>query len=109
VVAADLPLAHGADLDRVVAAAAGGRAVVIVPTRDGGTGVLYRRPATVTGTAYGPGSAAAHVRLAADAGLEAVTLDVPGLALDVDDAGGLREAAARDGAAGRWAVLLGTT
>lgn len=106
VVAADLPLARGADLDRVCETAGPGPAVVVAPTRDGGTGALYRRPPLVIPTRYGPGSAAAHLALAAQAGLPGIRVDVPGLALDVDDAGRLREAAALDRAVGRWAREL---
>lgn len=84
VVAADLPLASPEDLERVVAAAPPGPAVVVVPTEDGGTGVLYRRPARVVRTAYGPDSARVHLRLAVEAGVPAVRLQVPGLALDID-------------------------
>lgn len=95
VVAADLPLATGADLDRVCAA--GAASVVIVPTRDGGTGALYRRPPTVMPTRYGPGSAAAHAALAASAGFQATVLDLPALALDVDVAGDLHQVLGRLG------------
>lgn len=112
VVAADLPLALGADLDRVCAAGGEsggassphpcGPAVVVAPTRDGGTGALYRRPPAVIGTRYGPGSAAAHLRLAAAAGVNAVLTQVPGLALDVDTAGQLREAAGLDREVAAW-------
>ena len=85
VVAADLPEASAADLDTVLAAAGpSGRAVVIAPTDDGGTGALLRRPPTVTTTAYGPGSAAAHADLARASGLTAQVVDVAGLAHDVD-------------------------
>lgn len=85
VVAADLPLATGADLDRVFAAAAdGGPVVVVAPTRDGGTGALLRRPPGVIVTAYGPGSAAAHLRRAAAAGVRGIRVDVASLAYDVD-------------------------
>lgn len=84
VVAADLPLATAADLDRVVAAATAARTVVVAPTVDGGTGALLRRPGAVSGTAYGAGSAAAHLALARAAGAVAVRIDVPALAHDVD-------------------------
>jgi len=91
VVAADLPLARPDDLDRVCAAGrrSPGPAVVVAPTQDGGTGALYRRPAGVVGTAFGPGSAGAHLALARAAGVRAVRLEVPRLALDVDTAEGL--------------------
>lgn len=84
VVAADLPLILPGDLDQVVAAAGDGPAVVVAPTSDGGTGALLRRPAGVIVTAYGPGSAAAHVALAQAAGVPAVRVDNPRLAMDID-------------------------
>lgn len=84
VVAADLPLIVPGDLDEVVAAAGEGPAVVVAPTSDGGTGALLRRPAGVVATAYGPGSAAAHLALAQAAGVRAVRLDNPRLAMDID-------------------------
>lgn len=92
VVAADVPLVTGADLDRVWAAAApaDAPAVVVAPTSDGGTGALLRRPPGVIPTAFGPDSAAAHLALAARAGVRAVSVDVPALALDVDTPHSLR-------------------
>lgn len=90
VVAADLPLAEAADIDVVCRAGQGGPCVVVVPTRDGGTAVLLRRPAGVVSTSYGRGSCAAHLRSARDAGVRATRLEVPALALDVDTADDLR-------------------
>jgi 2-phospho-L-lactate/phosphoenolpyruvate guanylyltransferase len=85
VVAADLPRIRAEDLDDVFAAAAGSaRAVVVAPTVDGGTAVLLRRPAAVIPTAYGPGSASAHVALADAAGVPAAVVDNDNLAHDVD-------------------------
>lgn len=89
VVAADLPRLSADDVRALLAVAA---PVVVAPTHDGGTGGLLRRPPDVIATAYGPGSADAHGRLAADAGVEASTLEAEGFARDVDtlaDLGGL--------------------
>ena len=87
VVPADLPCLTADD----VAAVLGARgAVVVAPTRDGGTGALLRRPPTVVGTAYGAGSAAAHLRLATRAGATARTVHTPGFTLDVDTIHDLR-------------------
>lgn len=120
VVAADLPLATAEDIDAVCAAAdrlssswrsprdrptrtdenrlrwrSGdsqvGPSVIVAATRDGGTAALLRRPPTVIATAYGPGSADAHVALAAAAGVPVLRLDLPRLALDVDTPDALRE------------------
>jgi 2-phospho-L-lactate guanylyltransferase len=84
VVAADLPLATAADLQAVCDAGSRSPCVVVVPTRDGGTGALLRRPAGVVGTAFGPGSAAAHLRLAAAARVPGRRLEIDNLAFDVD-------------------------
>jgi 2-phospho-L-lactate guanylyltransferase len=84
VVAADLPLASGRDLDAMHAAAPLGDCVVVAPTRDGGTGALLRRPPDVVVPAYGPRSARAHLAAARAAGVPAVRLDLPRLALDID-------------------------
>jgi 2-phospho-L-lactate/phosphoenolpyruvate guanylyltransferase len=81
VVAADLPRLTGPDVQQVLACEA---PVVVAPTRDGGTGGLLRRPSDAIATAYGPGSAAAHVRLATDAGIAADRVGAPGFADDVD-------------------------
>ena len=102
VVAADLPLATTGDVEQVCRAGAQGRAVVVAPTADGGTGALLRRPPDIMRTAYGAGSAAAHLRLADEAGVAANRLDVPGLALDVDTAEDLAEAGRRSAAVRRW-------
>jgi 2-phospho-L-lactate/phosphoenolpyruvate guanylyltransferase len=95
IIAADLPLATGADLDTLVRAAPDGPCVVVAPTGDGGTGAMLRRPSTVMPTAYGPGSADRHLAMAATRGIAAVRCDIGNLALDVDTAAALRDAAAR--------------
>lgn len=84
VVVADLPGLTVADLTRVVEAGTHRPAVVVAATHDGGTGALLRRPAGVIAPSYGPGSAAAHLAAAIDAGVRAVLLSSPGLAHDVD-------------------------
>lgn len=81
VVAADLPALTAQDVRAVLADRA---SVVIAPTRDGGTGGLLRRPPDVIATAYGRRSAAAHRRLAAEAGATASTIPTAGFAHDVD-------------------------
>jgi 2-phospho-L-lactate/phosphoenolpyruvate guanylyltransferase len=89
VVAADLPLASAAGLERVLAAATA--PVAVVPSHDGGgTNVLaWRDPASFT-PSFGPASAARHLAVPG-----AVRVDEPGLALDVDTAGDLRLVAGR--------------
>lgn len=94
VLAADLPEVTPEDVAAVLSAASAKRAVVISPTRDGGTGALLRRPAGVIATAYGPASAAAHAQLARAAGIEPVIVHRTALANDVDTPGELPAALA---------------
>ena len=84
VVVADLPRLTVDDLTRVIEAGTHDPVVVVAATRDGGTGALLRRPTGVIPTAYGTGSAGAHLAAAASAGVRAVLLSSPGLAHDVD-------------------------
>lgn len=81
VVTADLPRLEPGDVDTVLAH---GAQVVVVPTDDGGTGALLRRPPGVIGTAYGPRSGRRHVALARSAGVDVAELTLPGFRHDVD-------------------------
>lgn len=101
VVAADVPLATATDIEAVCRAGRREPCVVVAPTRDGGTAALLRRPARVVPTAYGPSSADAHLQAARRAGVRAVRLDIPSLALDVDTADDLRRIRADHPAAAR--------
>lgn len=103
VVTADLPLLSVEDVEGVCRAGADARAVVIAPTRDGGTGGLLRRPPAIMGTAYGPGSAASHRTLAIEAGVAPIVVSAPGFSHDVDTAGQLHAARLSDPRLGRWA------
>jgi 2-phospho-L-lactate guanylyltransferase len=89
VVAADLPLASAAGLERVLAAAAA--PVAVVPSADGGgTNVLAWRDPASFAPSFGPDSAARHLAVPG-----AVRVDDPGLSLDVDTVDDLRVAAGR--------------
>jgi 2-phospho-L-lactate/phosphoenolpyruvate guanylyltransferase len=89
VVAADLPLASAAGLERVLAAATA--PVAVVPSHDGGgTNVLAWRDPAAFAPSFGPASAARHLAVPG-----AVRVDEPGLALDVDTADDLRLVAGR--------------
>ena len=81
VVAADLPRLTPKDVHALLEHP---EHVVVAPTNDGGTGGLLRRPPRAIGTAYGPHSAANHVRMARDAGLTAAMAHVEGFNHDVD-------------------------
>lgn len=71
VVLGDLPLLTGPDVDAVIEAGRS-RRVVIAPSDDGGTALLYRRPPTCIRARFGPDSAAAHQAEARARGVEAV-------------------------------------
>jgi 2-phospho-L-lactate/phosphoenolpyruvate guanylyltransferase len=81
IVSADLPAVTASDLEAL--SAAGG--VSLAPDRGGaGTNALWRSPGDVMGVAFGPNSLAGHATLAWDAGVGALVVERPGLALDVD-------------------------
>lgn len=102
VLTADLPLATPRSVRDVLAAAPAGAGVVVAESVDGGTSALLRRPPQVTATGFGPDSARAHLELAERAGVPAVRLRIPELALDVDDAAALHRAARRSPDLARW-------
>jgi 2-phospho-L-lactate guanylyltransferase len=88
VVAADLPLASAAGLERVLAAEA---PVAVVPSADGaGTNVLAWRDPASFAPSFGPDSATRHLAVPG-----AVRVDDPDLSLDVDTAEDLRTVAGR--------------
>jgi 2-phospho-L-lactate/phosphoenolpyruvate guanylyltransferase len=89
VVAADLPLASAAGLERVLAAA---RApVAVVPSVDGGgTNVLAWRDPASFAPSFGPDSAARHLAVPG-----ALRVEDPGLSLDVDTPEDLEAVAGR--------------
>ncbi|MCB2224073.1 MAG: 2-phospho-L-lactate guanylyltransferase [Actinobacteria bacterium] len=95
IVHGDLPLLEPAHLERVLAAADGG-AAVLAPSRTGGTNVLGGT--TPVEFRYGPGSYARH--LAACAGVPRRVIVAAGTALDLDTPADLIAAAALPG--GAW-------
>ena len=88
--AADLPLIAGSDLERMVEASESA-AVVIAPDRHGrGTNALLLAPPLVIAPAFGAKSFSAHRARATEAGARFALVNTPGLATDVDDADDLR-------------------
>lgn len=98
VLPADQPRAQPAEL-RAAIEALEGAAVVVAPSRDGGTGLLGLRPPSAIAPAFGLGSGARHRALGEAAGLTVAWLELPSLRDDVDEAGDLIEGAAPLGAA----------
>jgi 2-phospho-L-lactate guanylyltransferase len=84
VVLGDVAGARPEDLERLVGAL-DGRGVALAPSRDGGTSALLRVPPDVIAAGFGPGSASVHRERAARAGVPCVELELPSLAIDVDE------------------------
>ncbi len=85
VVHGDAPLATADEIEALIAAHAAGHAVVLAADRRGdGTNALLCAPPDTMAFHYGPGSFTAHRKAARTAGHEPVSLDLPGLALDID-------------------------
>jgi 2-phospho-L-lactate/phosphoenolpyruvate guanylyltransferase len=82
--AGDLPLVTADEVRRLVASAEPGT-VVVGRARDGGTNALAVNPAEALSPCFGPPhSSDVHVSAAGRAGLRAIVVDLPGVALDVD-------------------------
>jgi 2-phospho-L-lactate/phosphoenolpyruvate guanylyltransferase len=84
VLPADLPGASAADIDAVIAAGRQCGCALAGDTSGSGTNALYLRLVPEFSYRFGAGSLAAHRRAAADLGLNACVLQLPGLAADVD-------------------------
>lgn len=74
VVLGDVPLLQPADVERVVELGRSHR-VLIVPSSDGGTTLLYRRPPGCMPARFGLASAKAHEQGARECGIEPLVLD----------------------------------
>jgi 2-phospho-L-lactate guanylyltransferase len=84
IVSADCPLVEPEDVAALVGATPA-RGIAIARAVDAGTNAVAMRPPAATETCFGvPGSAARHAELARAAGLDAVLVDRPGTALDLD-------------------------
>ena len=93
VLATDLPLA---DAESLAAALDADGDVIVVPSGDGGTNALLCAPGAID-FQFGPDSARKHLNAAEAAGLRALRLELPRLALDIDTQDDLdRLPAARD-------------
>jgi 2-phospho-L-lactate guanylyltransferase len=84
IVPADIPLAWRSDIVDILDTGATSDVVVVPSRRDGGTNALYMRPPGVIEPRFGPGSLAAHVRLAEQLGLRCSMLPLPRVQLDID-------------------------
>ncbi len=85
VVHGDIPLATPADFGALLENTGPAPCLTIVPCRnEDGSNVMVCTPPDVIPFHYGPGSFGAHQRAAREAGIEANTPRLPGLALDID-------------------------
>lgn len=105
VLPSDVPMATRIDIDALLGAS---KSVAIARSADGGTNGLFRAPLDVIDASFGPHSAEAHARSARVKGIEAVILDLPSLAIDVDDLDALAVLAARSPGtqSGRFAASI---
>jgi 2-phospho-L-lactate/phosphoenolpyruvate guanylyltransferase len=77
----DVPLVTSFDIGQIFASKAD---VVVVPSSDGGTNALLRRPPNAISSRFGPNSAQAHIAEAKSHGLDVRSLPLDSLALDID-------------------------
>ncbi|MGA2010705.1 MAG: 2-phospho-L-lactate guanylyltransferase [Solirubrobacteraceae bacterium] len=81
----DCPLMDPLELDQLIAMPVGAPSALIVPDRHGtGTNALLLTPPGALEPAFGPGSHERHTRNAQEAGVEARTVPLRSLALDLD-------------------------
>src|SRR5438045_1908109 len=83
----DLPLITAEDIEAVLAYdQPASPIVVIVPSRDGtGTNAILRRPPDLFPSHFGAGSLAKHLKEAAQANAECKVIELPRIALDIDE------------------------
>ncbi len=97
VIPADIPLIEAAELRSIVEAAPE-TGSVLVPSADGrGSNAVLRRPAALFPLRFGNDSFLPHRRAAEATGMPVVVLQLPGIALDVDQPADLAELLARGG------------
>lgn len=82
----DLPLITSADIETILAHDAPTPGTVLVPSHEGtGTNALLRRPPALFPSHFGPGSLAKHQAEAARLNVRCTLLDLPRIALDIDE------------------------
>jgi 2-phospho-L-lactate guanylyltransferase len=103
VIHADLPLATSAAIEAVLATAAGGPTLSLVPDAGRrGTNALLATPIDLVPFCFGEDSFRRHRDAALAAGVRAAVLDLPDLAHDIDRPGDLAALAGRRGATAAW-------
>ncbi len=88
----DLPLITTEDIETILAEDQPSPSVVIVPSRDGtGTNAILRRPPDLFPSHFGSGSLAKHIKEAEQAKAECRLINLPRIALDIDEPEDLAE------------------
>jgi len=91
VIPADIPLIQAWELEEIMKQAPV-EGSVLVPARDGrGTNAAFRRPANLFPLRFGNDSFKPHHAAAQVTGKQCVVLKLPGIAVDVDNPGDLRQ------------------
>jgi 2-phospho-L-lactate guanylyltransferase len=97
VIPADIPLLKASELEKVLSRAPK-QGCVLAPAFDGrGTNAAFRRPADLIPLRFGNDSFKPHLTAARATGKECVVLNLPGLAVDVDNPSDLQQVLARSG------------
>lgn len=91
VIPADIPLFHSWELEDVLSSAPE-EGSVLVPAGDGrGTNAAFRRPADLFPLRFGNDSFQPHLAAAQATGKTCIVLELPGIAIDIDNPDDLRE------------------
>lgn len=97
IIPADIPLICISELDQIMTHAPA-EGSVLVPAADGrGTNAAYRRPANLFPLRFGNDSFKPHLAAAQATGKTCEVLQLPGIALDIDNPADLQELIARPG------------
>ena len=97
VIPADIPLIQPGELDQILAYAPA-EGSVLAPAADGrGTNAAFRRPANLFPLRFGNDSFKPHLAAAQATGKPCIVLQLPGIALDVDNPGDLQRLLAHAG------------